>query len=56
MRHEPGRSGAVPVLLTRLEEDAVAELTADDLREIEDAQVTAKGARYSEAQERMIDR
>ena len=45
--------------LHRLEENIAAadiELTADDLREIEDAQVTAEGARYSEALERMIDR
>jgi hypothetical protein len=32
------------------------ELTPDELREIEHAQVTAEGARYAEAQERMIDR
>ena len=45
--------------LHRFEENIAAadiELTADDLREIEDAQVTAEGARYSEALERMIDR
>jgi diketogulonate reductase-like aldo/keto reductase len=35
---------------------ADVELTADDLHEIEDARVTAEGARYAEAQERMIDR
>jgi aryl-alcohol dehydrogenase-like predicted oxidoreductase len=45
--------------LHRLEENIAAdelELTADDLREIEDARVEAQGARYSEANERMIDR
>ena len=45
--------------LHRLEENMAAadvELTPDDLREIEDARVTAEGARYAEAQERMIDR
>ena len=45
----------------RLEENvgAVAvELTADDLREIEDAasQISVQGARYSEAAQKMIDR
>jgi aryl-alcohol dehydrogenase-like predicted oxidoreductase len=45
--------------LHRLEENIAAadvELTADDLREIEDAGVEAEGARYSEANQRMIDR
>jgi aryl-alcohol dehydrogenase-like predicted oxidoreductase len=45
--------------LHRLEENLAAadvELTPDELREIEDARVTAEGARYAEAQERMIDR
>jgi aryl-alcohol dehydrogenase-like predicted oxidoreductase len=45
--------------LHRFEENigaADVELTADDLHEIEDARVTAEGARYAEAQERMIDR
>jgi aryl-alcohol dehydrogenase-like predicted oxidoreductase len=45
--------------LHRFEENigaANVELTPDDLREIEEAQVTAEGARYAEAQERMIDR
>ena len=45
--------------LHRLDENIAAadiELTADDLREIEDAQVEAQGARYSEANQRMIDR
>jgi aryl-alcohol dehydrogenase-like predicted oxidoreductase len=45
--------------LHRLEENIAAadvELTSDELREIEDARVTAEGARYAEAQERMIDR
>ena len=32
------------------------ELTADDLAEIEDAQIEAQGARYSEANQRIIDR
>ena len=45
----------------RLEENIAAadvELTADDLREIAtaEAQITAQGARYSEANQRMIDR
>jgi aryl-alcohol dehydrogenase-like predicted oxidoreductase len=43
----------------RLEENIAAasiELTDDDLREIADAQVVAQGARYSEANQRMIDR
>jgi aryl-alcohol dehydrogenase-like predicted oxidoreductase len=43
----------------RLEENSASaeiELTADDLQEIEDARITAEGARYAEAQERMIDR
>jgi aryl-alcohol dehydrogenase-like predicted oxidoreductase len=45
--------------LHRLEENVAAtdvELSADDVREIEEAQLTAEGARYAEAQERMIDR
>jgi aryl-alcohol dehydrogenase-like predicted oxidoreductase len=45
--------------LRRLEENAAAadvELTPDDLREIEAAQLTAEGARYAEAQQRTIDR
>ena len=45
--------------LHRLEENiaaAAVELTADDLREIEDARIEAQGARYSEANQRMIDR
>ncbi|MGZ4462398.1 MAG: aldo/keto reductase, partial [Gaiellaceae bacterium] len=47
--------------LSRLEENLGAvglELTADDLREIEDAasRITVHGARYSEAQQRQIDR
>jgi len=45
--------------LHRLEENIAAtdvELTPDDLREIEDAQIEAQGARYSEANQRMIDR
>jgi aryl-alcohol dehydrogenase-like predicted oxidoreductase len=45
--------------LHRLEENIGAadiELTEDDLRELEDANVTAEGARYSESAQRMIDR
>jgi aryl-alcohol dehydrogenase-like predicted oxidoreductase len=47
--------------LHRLDENlgaAAIELTADDLREIEDAaaQITVQGARYSEGAQRMIDR
>ena len=45
--------------LHRLEENIAAtelELTADDLRAIEDALPDAQGARYSEANQRMIDR
>jgi aryl-alcohol dehydrogenase-like predicted oxidoreductase len=43
----------------RLEENVGAasiELTEDDLREIEEAQVEAQGHRYGEASERMVDR
>jgi aryl-alcohol dehydrogenase-like predicted oxidoreductase len=45
--------------LHRLEENIAAadlELSPDDLREIEEALPEARGARYSEANERMIDR
>ena len=45
--------------LHRLEENIAAAdlgLTADDLREIDDALPEAQGARYSEANQRMIDR
>ncbi len=45
--------------LPRLEENLAAAdvaLTADDLGEISDAQIQAQGGRYSEANERMIDR
>ena len=45
--------------LHRLEENIAAadiELTPDDLREIEGAHIDARGARYSEANQRMIDR
>jgi aryl-alcohol dehydrogenase-like predicted oxidoreductase len=45
--------------LHRLEENLAAtevELTPDDLAEIENAQIEAQGARYSEANQRMIDR
>jgi aryl-alcohol dehydrogenase-like predicted oxidoreductase len=48
-----------PTKLHRLEESIAAadvQLTADDLREIEAAQVTAEGALYSESSRRMIDR
>jgi len=45
--------------LHRLEENLAAadiELTPEDLREIEDAQIEARGARYTKAAQRMIDR
>ena len=47
--------------LHRLEENIAAadvELTPDDLREIDEgaAQITPQGARYPEANQRMIDR
>jgi aryl-alcohol dehydrogenase-like predicted oxidoreductase len=45
--------------LHRLEENIAAaeiELTAEDLRDLDGAQIEARGARYSEANERMIDR
>src|SRR5213078_1188420 len=45
--------------LHRLEENIAAvdvELTPEDLREIENAQVEAAGARYSESSQRLIDR
>jgi len=45
--------------LHRLDENIAAvdiELTADDLRETESAQIEAQGARYSEAYQQMIDR
>jgi aryl-alcohol dehydrogenase-like predicted oxidoreductase len=45
--------------LHRLEENLAAAdigLTPEDLREIEDAQVDARGARYTETAQRMIDR
>jgi aryl-alcohol dehydrogenase-like predicted oxidoreductase len=45
--------------LHRLEENLAAtnvELTPEDLREIEHAQIEARGARYTEAVQRMIDR
>jgi aryl-alcohol dehydrogenase-like predicted oxidoreductase len=45
--------------LHRLEENIAAadiQLTPDDLRELDDAQIEAQGARYSEANQRMIDR
>ena len=45
--------------LHRLEENIAAtnaELTEDDLRDIQDALPAARGARYSEANQRMIDR
>jgi aryl-alcohol dehydrogenase-like predicted oxidoreductase len=45
--------------LERLEENIAApalQLSPDDLREIEEAQIEARGARYSEANQRMIDR
>ena len=45
--------------LHRLEENIAAadvDLTPEDLQEIEDADIEGEGARYSEANERMIDR
>ena len=45
--------------LHRLEENIAAvdiELTPDDLREIENAQLTPEGARYNESTQRMVDR
>ncbi len=45
--------------LHRLEENLAAadlELTPDELREIDELQIEAQGARYSEANQRMIDR
>jgi aryl-alcohol dehydrogenase-like predicted oxidoreductase len=45
--------------LHRLEENLAAadlELTTDELREIDEVQIEAQGARYSEANQRMIDR
>ena len=45
--------------LHRLEENIAAvdiELTHDDLREIENAQLTPEGARYNESTQRMVDR
>ena len=45
--------------LARLQENIAAteiDLTEEDLAEIEDAQIEAEGARYSEANQRMIDR
>jgi aryl-alcohol dehydrogenase-like predicted oxidoreductase len=45
--------------LQRLEENIAAtnlELMPDDLGDIEEAQIEAQGARYAEAQQRMIDR
>ena len=45
--------------LSRLKENIAAadvELTPDDLAEIESAQLAGEGARYSEANQRMVDR
>jgi hypothetical protein len=42
-----------------LEENIAAvdvDLTPDDLREIESAQLTPQGARYNESTQRMVDR
>jgi aryl-alcohol dehydrogenase-like predicted oxidoreductase len=57
------RSWIVPIPGTtkphRLDENIAAadvELTPDDLRELESAQIEAQGARYSEANQQMIDR
>jgi hypothetical protein len=33
-----------------------SELTPEELRELDDTQIEAEGARYSEAAQRMIDR
>jgi len=49
----------VTTKLHRLEENLAAadiELTPEDLHEIEDARIEARGARYTEAAQRMIDR
>jgi hypothetical protein len=35
---------------------ADVELTSDDLREIDEARIAGEGARYSQANQRMIDR
>jgi aryl-alcohol dehydrogenase-like predicted oxidoreductase len=58
-----GKPWIVPIpgttKLRRLVENIAAadlELTSEDLREIEEAQLEAEGARYAEAQQRMIDR
>ena len=58
-----GKPWIVPIpgttKLHRLEENIAAAdlaLTSDDLREIEEARLEAQGARYAEAQQRMIDR
>jgi aryl-alcohol dehydrogenase-like predicted oxidoreductase len=53
------RSNPGATKLHRLDENLAAadvELTEDDLREIEEAQLEARGARYSEANQRMVDR
>jgi aryl-alcohol dehydrogenase-like predicted oxidoreductase len=45
--------------LHRVEENIAAvdiDLTPDDLREIESAQLTPEGARYNESTQRMVDR
>jgi aryl-alcohol dehydrogenase-like predicted oxidoreductase len=45
--------------LHRLEENIAAvnvDLTPDDIREIENSQLTPLGARYSESVQRMVDR
>ena len=44
--------------LHRLEEIVAAdlELTTDEFREIDEVQIEAQGARYSETNQRMIDR
>jgi len=45
--------------LHRLEENLAAadlELTPEEFREIDEAQIEAQGARYSDANQRMIDR
>jgi len=54
-----GGQGYDTTKLHRLEENVAAadvELTADDLEEIENAQLAAQGHRYQPAQQAMIDR
>ena len=58
-RRSRGSSRSGTTKRHRLEENNVAadiDLTADDLREIEHAQIDAHGARYSDLNEQLIDR